>query len=308
MTMTMSMAMPTPMRIGTIANPRAGSGRISGWILRRLAGIGPMMVTEEPKDALAALAGLRAMGVEMLAVLGGDGTLHRVIEAARAVWGRPPPLFVLHSGTAGLVHRHLGAAPLRDAVAELEGLARGRRRLAASPVPTLEVGDRLAFNVGVGLPLRLARRAAGPVQTALLSAHLVASASMDGRFASRMLEPWQGMLQLDDEPASIVSASVVYASALDRLGPLRGWSRVEQPPDGFRVLQVAEGAPRRLLARVPWLALGAGPTAVHAARRVRMIGHEPFWYVADGESCPPVRELELRRGPPVWVARGCAWS
>jgi hypothetical protein len=289
-------------RLGLVANPSAGSSGWLGQALPRLARLGPLCVTGRADDIPGALVGLRKAGIDVLVVVGGDGTLHAVMGSMQQVWDEPPMLYLVPGGTAGLVHHNLGVAQPLACIAELEALARGDREIVSSSLPTLRVGHHSAFNVGVGLPQRFAARALGRKVTAMLTVRLLTSALFDGAFASRLLQPWQGTISLDDGPEMAVSSSILYASALSRLGPLRAWSGAEQPLDGFRLLQVPEEAPSSLLLKVPAFALGQHQGVLQAARKVRLVGAEPFVYVADGE--PYVaQQLEIGRGPSLAVAR-----
>lgn len=292
-------------RVGVLANPRAGGSRWLGRALPRLASIGPVAVTGRLGDLPAALSGLRRAGTELLAVVGGDGTLHAVLRALQEVWSDPPPLFPIPGGTAGLVHHNLGLGDTAACLVELEAIARGERAVEEISLPTVRVGHSTAFNVGIALPQRLAALALGRAWTATLTARLVASAAVDGRFASELLAPWRGSISVDGGPETPLSASILYASALARLGPLRGWSRVQPSWDGFRLLHVPEQPPSALLARFPAFALGLDVEAMVTARRVRLSAQRPFVYTADGE--PYVaEEIEVQRGPAVVVARARA--
>jgi diacylglycerol kinase (ATP) len=128
------------MKIRVIVNPRAGAGRAARRaeaLLRLLAREVPLPElrhTSHPGEAthLAALA--RDEGVDVLAVVGGDGTFNEVVQAyvdaeGRAVAG--PDLAVVPAGTGGDFRRTLGVGT--DTVS-------AARRLLEAPGRAIDLG------------------------------------------------------------------------------------------------------------------------------------------------------------------------
>ncbi len=97
------------MRVHVVANPTAGRGRVPRLVsalVARLSASGATVtthVTTAPGDAREHVAGLAPDAAERLVVVGGDGTVHEVVN------GKPPPLpwpvAVVPVGTANLVAR-----------------------------------------------------------------------------------------------------------------------------------------------------------------------------------------------------------
>lgn len=103
------------MRIHIVANPMAGRGRAPRLLAdleRALAARGAAVSvhrTSGPGDATAHVAGLPDAACDRLVVLGGDGTLHEVVNGRPSV---PWPVAMVPLGTANLVARDAGL-PLR---------------------------------------------------------------------------------------------------------------------------------------------------------------------------------------------------
>jgi diacylglycerol kinase (ATP) len=122
-------------RVRVILNPSAANGRT----LRRLPEIEEalrrhdlkheILLTQGPGNATELGRAARADGIDVLAVVGGDGTLNEVVQAyldegGEAVAG--PDLALIPSGTGGDFKRTLGlAGSIDDAVGRIRS---GRRR------------------------------------------------------------------------------------------------------------------------------------------------------------------------------------
>lgn len=131
------------MREIVICNPTAGGGRAAA--LAR--GLGPgVRTTAAPGDATALARGALEDGVRRVAVVGGDGTVHEVVQGLFA--DGPPPadltLTVLGGGTSGDFARGIaGRGALRRDLIALE-CADGVRRYAVNGVNLGFIADATA--------------------------------------------------------------------------------------------------------------------------------------------------------------------
>ena len=140
------------MRIALVANPHASrfSGRQRDRVVAALAAehTVELLQTHHPGQATE-LAGQAAagLGCEVVAVLGGDGTVNEVVNG---LWGAPAALGLLGGGRVNVVARGLGlpADPDRAAARLLELVAAGARRRL-----TLGVADGRCFALNAGLGL-----------------------------------------------------------------------------------------------------------------------------------------------------------
>lgn len=144
------------MRLGVLINGRADGGRMaSAW--RDLAGPWPLRVTSDISALRRALGELLAVeGVNVLALAGGDGTVHHACnvlfalqaEAERLGVAAPlPRLLLLRGGTMNILARATG-----HQVAPARSLARFARALDGAPwsaVPAQRLGS-LAVTGGWG--------------------------------------------------------------------------------------------------------------------------------------------------------------
>jgi len=139
------------LRIALIANPRASrfSGRQRDRVMAALGARHKLelLQTGHPGQATGLAAQAVTHGAEVVAVLGGDGTVNEVVNGLR---GSDAALALLGGGRVNVVARGLGlsADPDRAAARLLELLAAGARRRLTLGV----AGERcFALNAGLGL-------------------------------------------------------------------------------------------------------------------------------------------------------------
>ncbi len=126
-----------PVRIAMVANPNARQVRARTEArvreLAALSGGAPVVTSSDPAESAARTRSLLRTGVNVLAVAGGDGTLHHTLQTLRD-W--PGVLLPVPDGTLNIVSRAAAADP-EGALARLSGRTFGEVR--AREVPTLEV-------------------------------------------------------------------------------------------------------------------------------------------------------------------------
>ncbi len=138
---------PTRLRIGLISNPlSAGNRNRLGPVERMLAGPRRPLHRQavDPQEVKAAIRDFAAGGVNLVAVNGGDGTIHAVLTALFTVeWpdGRPF-LALLRAGGTSMIARDVGLPGSRlQGLSRLLGWAyagRGAASLVKRPVLRLE--------------------------------------------------------------------------------------------------------------------------------------------------------------------------
>jgi diacylglycerol kinase family enzyme len=149
------------MRVHLVANPTAGRGRVADRVRilgARLEDAGARVTTHwtaRAGDARAHVATLAPDACDRLVVVGGDGTLHEVVNARPTPL--PWPVAIVPVGTANLVARDVGM-PLARGVEEVARAVLGG---AERKVDLLETDRGLAVaNVGAGLDAEIVRAAA----------------------------------------------------------------------------------------------------------------------------------------------------
>jgi len=288
-----------------ISNPRSGRNRRDPGRVRRLQELlPPGGVLHQPED-LGTLRGLAAeTDADVVAVDGGDGTLHKVLSAFLAVRQRDFPAFsLLRGGSMNTVARNLGirASPF----AQLRRLTAGAPRTVERR-PLLVDGAQVGFFFGTGVLARFlkayyAEGVPGPARAAQTLAQTVGSALVGGSFAREMFAPVPCRVDADDERFGPPEWSAVAAGMLPDLGlGFRPFYRAPERPGHMHVVgyscspaAVALSMPRIWMGRSP-----ARPDIIERlAQRLVIEADEAQGYMLDGDFLQGGRRLVVSPGP-----------
>lgn len=299
-------------RVGVIHNPRS----------RRNSGAGEQppppesVIVETPHshDELdAVLARFAAMGLDLLVVDGGDGTVRDVLtQASKHFTDGLPTMAVLPSGKTNALALDLGAPRDWPLVAALESARKGRKR-ARRPLEVIRDGEATplarGFIFGAGAFVRatdLAQRthkmgAFEGLAVGLTLGAVTFQTLFGGRHSGwRDGEPMR--LGFAGEPRQPTDVFLILASTLERL-PL-GVQPFGPPESGglLRSLTV-EAPPKRLLTALPMILSGAdAPWLEGAGYRRRALEHFEAAletrFVLDGEVYAG-GQLDVRAGAPI---------
>lgn len=300
---------PLPLKVLLLVNSSASSvtARARVVIQKALAADHEvtMATTSRRGHATRLAQGAAAVGTDVVAVLGGDGTLN---EAANGLAGTSTALAVLPGGSTNVFARTLGLPndPIEATGDLLEALARGSIR----PVGLGSVNGRyFLFHVGLGFDAEVVRqveRRPGLKRWAAHPLFVFATLTTWSRHYDRSRPRFS--LRFDDGAAVEGTFAVVFNS--------NPYTYL-----GNRPLSVAPDAgPDRPLAVFTMRSLGLWTTlstvvsvlgSGHRARsskavdyrtdvvRLSVAGHGPFPYQVDGDHLGSVEALELRHEPDV---------
>jgi len=153
-------------------------------------------------------AGLRSAPPAIIAIHGGDGTLHRAVAALGKAFGDTPlpPIAILGGGTMNVVSSSLGirqkATPYLTSIIEE---VRAGRRLETVRRRCLRIGDTLGFIFGNGLMANFLTEyygagEYGPARATWLLLRAVGSAMIDGPFIHKIFKRFEGTIEVDGQP------------------------------------------------------------------------------------------------------------
>jgi diacylglycerol kinase family enzyme len=265
------MAEPRRGEIAVFVNPRSRENRKHPELARELAvavGDAGRVLAPGSLDELAALAaGVRDTPPEVIAIHGGDGTLHKVMTALGAAFGDAPlpPLAILRGGTMNVVASSLGIvtkpAPFLRALAEM---SRAGAPLDLMPRRCLRIGEHLGFVFGNGLAANFlseyyADDKYGPKRAAWLLARTFGSALIGGAFVRKIFKRFEGEVRVDGELLPRSRFIGVNAATVREVGlGFKLNHRADDDPERFGVLAI-HGQP---------LSLTVDLLAVHGGRGI----------------------------------------
>jgi len=311
------------LRVGVLVNPRSRYLRRNGAAVSRLVAIlGDRGVLEETPDieSVAAVARrFRELGVDVVALVGGDGTAGNAVAGFTAAYaGSPiPPFAMLRGGTMNTVANALGLSrgrPERALRRLLGALADGR----LPPIlerTTLVADGRCGFLFGTGVFqsfLREYYRAGGDdpsVATAIRTIGRVAvSASVQGPLIRTLAAPHVATVTVDGERWRERTFLGIAAGTVREIG--LGFSpffMANRYRGAFHLIGLhgTSADVARDLGRV-WLGRSVRPVSgTNAAARSVLIepAEEGLAYMVDGDLYEHRGPLRLEVGPSVRVLR-----
>ncbi len=298
--------------IGVISNANARLNKMSPLLKDSLNFIvgrrGEVVSTYSLEDVGQAVRDFRRYEVDIIAISGGDGTIHRTIEGLLREYGSDPlpPLLLLPSGTQNMIPRSFGIR--NNSIATmLLALTQYKHNIPMRIIRRnlLRVNDHHCFLFGIGTATRFLRehykRGTSHWHAATLLGAYVWEGVRRGVKAQRILAPMKMQARVDDGPAYEMAPNTVFCSFTEeiamhfRLFPRAGWQK-----DRFEIL-VAHSSINETVVSLPFLWWGTNMDLPNIERKLvsrmwmKLETPEPF--TLDGDLYDPVSEFDLSAGP-----------
>jgi diacylglycerol kinase family enzyme len=333
--MTESLAAAKGAAIAVFVNPQSRANRrhpeLAAEFQAVVSDIGRVYAPQTLAELDGIAAALHAAPPGVIAIHGGDGTLHRTVTALGRAWGddQLPPLAILCGGTMNVVAASLGIAgpPLRVLRAIADATRAGR------PLPTmrrrcLRVGDRLGFVFGNGLMANFlgeyygGKAGYGPSRALWLIVRTFFSTLVRGPFARRIFRRFHGEVRVDGVPLQRTRFVGVGAATVREVGlGFKLNHRADDDPERFGVLAI-HAPPLALVADLASVHSGRGIAASRAFSAVaselvvtpqgRLGDGDPrarpgtsgdMSYTIDGDLYTTSEPVRITVGPPVWFVQ-----
>jgi len=303
-------------KAAVVVNPNAGAVRRDSSLVARMKDAAgdraEVLVTRDTGHLVEVTRDLAARKIELVGVVGGDGTASATLTAlARSYGDAPlPALCLLGGGTQDTIAHSLGGH--RAAVPRL---VRGLFAELGSPAqhcterPTLRVDDRLGFLFGTGVMagyLDVYNNSNGghptPLTAVRVLVHAAASAMINGPKIRSILNATE--LEVDYEGGHYETRRYVTigAATVPHLGlGFRLFFRAFEAPDAFHLLAV-HGSNAGVASELPRVFAGRGLSDKVARqtltnRAVLKCAQGPFSYFVDGDLYLAPGTLTVGLGP-----------
>jgi diacylglycerol kinase (ATP) len=237
--------------IAVIVNPRSRANRRNPRIAAEFqAVVGDRGRVYAPKtlDELQATVGeWRRTPPTLIAVHGGDGTLHKTVTALGQVFGADalPPLAILCGGTMNVVATSLGIRERPSVfLAAIVEAARTDRPLDTIRRRCLRIGGELGFLFGSGLPANFLSEyygpgEYGPARAAWLLMRGLFSALWGGPFVRRLFKRFEGSVRVDGSLLDRTAFVGLMAGTVREVGlGFKLVHRADEDPERFGVLAI----------------------------------------------------------------------
>jgi diacylglycerol kinase (ATP) len=308
------------MSIAVFVNPRSRANRRNPRVAAEFqAVVGDQGRVYAPKtlDELQAVVnGIASAPPTVIAVHGGDGTLHRVLTA----FGRAsrtdslPPVAILCGGTMNVVATSLGLRerPLTFLGSIVKTL-RAREPLTTVRRRCLQIGDGFGFIFGNGLLANFLAEyygtgSYGPARAAWLLTRAMGSALVGGPFMRRLFKRFEGTLVVDGRPLERSSFVGVGAATVREVGlGFKLNHRADDDPERFGVLAI-HGKPLSLVPDLWHVHAGRGIAPARAfsavASRLDIVPSDGrMSYTIDGDLYRNEGPLSISVGPHVLLVK-----
>ena len=302
--------------IAVIVNPRSRANRRNPRIAAEFQAIvgdrGRVLAPKTLEELDAMAAELRSAPPQVLAIHGGDGTLHKTVTSlGRAFGDQPlPPIAVLCGGTMNVVATSLRIrerpAVFLNAIVEAD---RTGQPLETIRRRCLRIGDELGFLFGSGLPANFLTEyygpgEYGPTRAAWLLMRAFFSALWHGPFIQRLFKRFEGSVRVDGALLEQTAFVGLMAGTVREVGlGFKLVHRADDDPERFGVLAMHSGV-LSLTLDVPAVLDGRGiaPRRAFSAVASRMevqSKNGAMAYTIDGDLYRTHEPVSISLGPPV---------
>ncbi|HEY5452347.1 MAG TPA: diacylglycerol kinase family protein [Polyangia bacterium] len=300
--------------IAVIVNPRSRANRRNPRIAAEFQAIvgdrGRIFAPKTLEELEAMAAEIRRSPTTVIAVHGGDGTLHKTVTAlARAFGDDPlPPIGILCGGTMNVVATSLQIRE-RPSVF-LKSIVEADR--TGQPLETIRrrcmrIGDELGFLFGNGMPANFLTEyygsgEYGPARAAWLLARAFFSALWHGPFIQRLFKRFEGSVHVDGVLLEQTKFVGLMAGTVREVGMgFKLVHRADDDPERFGVLAMHSGV-LSLALDVPAVRTGRGIAARRAysavASQMNVQSKNGSWaYTIDGDLYRTDEPVAISVGP-----------
>jgi diacylglycerol kinase family enzyme len=300
--------------IAVFVNPRSRANRRNPKIAAELQAIlgdtGRVFATRDLDELARVAADLHRAPPDVIAVHGGDGTLHKVLMALIQAWGDDPlpPLAPLCGGTMNVVASSLGLRDRPEAfVQHLADSARTGQALETLPRRCIRVGDQHGFIFGNGLMANFlaeyyAPGTYGPGRALWLIMRTLASAVVLGPFVRRVFDRFRGQVTIDGQPLPWSDFVSIGAATVTEVGMgFKLIHRADDDPERFGVIAIHAG-PLSLIRDLVPVRAGRGLSTAHAfsaiATTMEIVPSDgTMAYTIDGDLYRTEGPLTVSAGP-----------
>lgn len=298
--------------IGVVTNPRARKNFANPARIERLRLIlGDKGILREARglEEIADIAReFRRLGIDILVIDGGDGTLHHTLSAFIPIYSGTalPPIVLSRGGTMNTIANSLGIKGLSEAVlGRVVNAITGRGSFEVVRANALKVNDGYGFIFGLGFPVSLLNayyrgkgRGRGKTVTVLLKI-LLSTLEKPGP-GNVFFRPFEADVWLDGQKLPFRRYTTILGSTVKGVGlgfkPAR---RVGE--EGLFQLICLDMGPRKMVLNALKVVLGLElrdeGLLDHAATRSVITLREPAEMQIDGEMFENQKEIRLQVGP-----------
>jgi diacylglycerol kinase family enzyme len=303
--------------IGVILNPYSRNYRNNPERAKKMSFIvgdkASFKATEDLGDLQRVAEEFKSRDIDLLAISGGDGTLHTVLSYFSRIFGdKPlPQIALLRGGTLNNVATYLKIKGdpehilSRLVIHYHEGLP-----LKHKTVHLLKINNEVGFVWGNGIIYRFMEvyYKAGlrsPTGAAIVLGRLMASALFNGPRAMSLFEPFHARVTVDGKLWPFDQYNALFGASINHMGlNFRVYHLVDKHPGCMHVHGI-HAKPRELVSYMPRMGLGH---LTHWENHLEQPAQDmlieldkPLAYTIDGDMKEPTTRLHIQMGPKLTI-------
>ena len=305
--------------IGVIYNPKAGKNKRNNENLFKLKALlqncGRVRETRTEEDLTEAVHEFKLQEIDIIAVSGGDGTIHRVLSNAIKNYGDAPlPKFMsLRSGTMNTFTNalHFKGTPF-DILEKTVASFKAGKPLREVHQHLMRVDDKYGFMTGAGvvsnfLDLYYQSKSPGPKVAAKMIALIIFSTLFRTRYAKDLFRSTRLKVTIDGKMIEEDEFMILLGCVIKEIGlGFKPTHRAYDQPGHFHFI-ASTMKPLEMITKLPsiWL----GKDIVHPAFKHNGIAKEviieregSLQWMIDGDLYVTDKPLHLSVGPTITVA------
>ena len=305
--------------IGVISNPGAGKNAGNPSRTERLRQIlgsdGVVRETQTSEEILDIAREFRRGEISVLAIDGGDGTLHHALSAFIPIYGGTdlPPIALLRGGTMNTIANSLGIKGTSEAILQrVVSTVREQVPFEVVRTNTLKVNDRYGFIFGLGFPVNLLKayyqgEGRGPAKTIRVLLRVLLSMLEKGDTDRSFFRPFEAEIWLDGKRLPRGRYTALLGATVEEVGlGFKPTRRAREKEGLFQTLCLGTG-PKKSGLNALRVLLGMqlrGERLVDRLVRRSVIKLEkPADIQIDGEILKNQKEIRLHVGPAIRCIR-----
>ncbi|MBW2340365.1 MAG: hypothetical protein JRF50_08465 [Deltaproteobacteria bacterium] len=305
--------------IGVISNPGAGKNAGNPTRTERLRQIlgsdGVVREAQSSEEMLDIAREFRRGGIDILAIDGGDGTLHHALSAFIPIYDGTdlPPVALLRGGTMNTIANSLGIRGASEAILQrIVSNVREQVPFEIVRTNTLKVNDRYGFIFGLGFPVNLLKayyqgEGRGPAKAIRVLFRVLLSMLEKGDTDGSFFRPFKAEIWLDGKRLPHWRYTALLGATVEEVGlGFKPTRRAREKEGQFQALCLGTGAKKSgLNALRVFLGMQLrGERLVDCMVRRSVIKLEkPADIQIDGEIFKNQKEIRLYVGPAIRCIR-----
>lgn len=269
--------------------------------------------TDDLGDLRRVAEEFKTRDIDILAISGGDGTIHCTLTNFIEVYGEKPlpKIAFLRGGTLNNVAYSLGIkGNPENILSSLLMQYHGDIPLKTKQLMLTKINNEYGFIFGCGFVFRFMefyykKGDLSPLGALTTLIHTIWSSAFNGKLVRHMCERTDGEVIVNGKKWPYANYSAIYTGSINQLGlNARISYLVDQYPNQFHALGFSTYA-RNVVSYVPWMYRGVPsgcPNLIEQPATEMIINMEkPLGYTIDGDMKAPVKEFKISCGPMLTV-------